>query len=44
MRIGKVYPTYVEFREYDVGHEDFLGPNYLAVHASMTSLLRDLAH
>jgi FkbM family methyltransferase len=44
MRIGKVYPTYVEFREYDVGHEDFLGPNYVAVHTSMTSLLRDLAN
>jgi hypothetical protein len=27
-----------------VRHEDFPGPNYLAVHASMTSLLRDLAH
>jgi len=44
MKIGKIFPEHVEFRDYDLRGEDFLGPNYLAVHASMTGLLRDLAN
>jgi FkbM family methyltransferase len=28
--VGKIYPDYVDFRSYDLGDEDFLGPNYLA--------------
>jgi FkbM family methyltransferase len=28
--VGKIFPDYVEFREYDLKDEDFLGPNYLA--------------
>ena len=28
--VGKIYPDYVDFREYDLKDEDFLGPNYLA--------------
>jgi FkbM family methyltransferase len=28
--VGKIYPDYVEFRDYDLRDEDFLGPNYLA--------------
>lgn len=28
--VGKIYPDYVDFRDYDLGDEDFLGPNYLA--------------
>jgi FkbM family methyltransferase len=28
--VGKIFPDYVDFREYDLGDEDFLGPNYLA--------------
>ena len=28
--VGKIYPDYVEFREYELSDEDFLGPNYLA--------------
>ena len=28
--VGKIYPDYVDVREYDLGDEDFLGPNYLA--------------
>ncbi len=39
-RIGKVYPTYVDFRDYRLAHEDFLGPNYLAVRAGRSDLLR----
>jgi FkbM family methyltransferase len=34
--LGKVYPGYVEFREYDMSSdEDFIGPNYLAVNADL---------
>lgn len=29
--IGKIYPRYVEFKDYELDDEDFLGPNYLAV-------------
>ncbi len=43
MKIGKIYPDRVEFRDYDLHDENFLGPNYLAVHASMQPLLADLA-
>ena len=39
-RIGKVYPTYVDFREYRLAHEDFLGPNYLAVRTERDDLVR----
>jgi FkbM family methyltransferase len=28
--VGKIYPDSVDFRDYDLGDEDFLGPNYLA--------------
>jgi len=28
--VGKIYPDYVDFRDYDLDDEDFLGPNYLA--------------
>jgi len=30
--IGKIYPTYVAFREYDFRHENFVDANFLAVH------------
>jgi FkbM family methyltransferase len=43
MRIGKIYPTYVDFREYRYQDEDFLGPNYLAVHAACAEVIRALA-
>jgi FkbM family methyltransferase len=32
--VGKIYPTYVDFRPYSPFDEDFIGPNYLAVHES----------
>lgn len=41
-RIGKIYPHYVDFREYRHEHEDFLGPNYLAVHRTCERELRVL--
>lgn len=28
--VGKIFPDHVDFREYDLSDEDFLGPNYLA--------------
>jgi len=28
--VGKIFPDFVDFRDYDLGDEDFLGPNYLA--------------
>lgn len=31
-RIGKIFPTFVDFRDYHPVHEDFIGPNYIAVH------------
>jgi FkbM family methyltransferase len=40
--VGKIYPNYVDFRDYDLSHEDFYGPNYLAVrkeHHGLTKLL-----
>jgi FkbM family methyltransferase len=32
--VGKIYPDYVDFRDYDLSDEDFLGPNYLACRAN----------
>lgn len=43
MVIGKIYPTYVDFREYHLSHENFLGPNFLAVHSSQKSVIEDLS-
>lgn len=44
MRVGKLYPTGVDFREYDINrHEDFLGPNYVAVAAERHDLVRLLS-
>lgn len=31
--VGKIYPDYVDIRDYELGDEDFLGPNYLACRA-----------
>ena len=38
--VGKIYPDYVEFRDYDLGDEDFLGPNYLACRIGDEALVR----
>jgi FkbM family methyltransferase len=43
MRIGKIYPRGVEFRDYDLRAENFLGSNFLAVQASQDELIRALA-
>ena len=36
--VGKIYPDHVEIRDYDLGDEDFLGPNYLACRAEEPAL------
>jgi FkbM family methyltransferase len=41
--VGKIYPNYVEFREYALSDEDFLGPNYLACREEDTQYLRALS-
>lgn len=43
MRIGKIFPNYVEFRNYRHRHEDFYGPNFLAVRSSQETLIRALS-
>lgn len=30
--VGKLYPRGVAFRAYELKHEDFIGPNYVAIH------------
>jgi FkbM family methyltransferase len=38
--VGKIYPDHVDIRDYDLGDEDFLGPNYLAFRAEEPLLAR----
>ena len=42
-RLGKLYPNYVEFRNYHYRHEDFCGPNMIAIHNEDSELLKLLA-
>lgn len=42
MKIGKIYPKYVDFREYRYSDENFYGPNYLAVHESEKDIIAAL--
>jgi FkbM family methyltransferase len=37
--LGKVFPKNVEFRNYNVKHEDFIGPNFIAVKKTETELI-----
>lgn len=38
--VGKVYPGYTEFREYDMSNdEDFIGSNFLAVNTDLKDLI-----
>jgi FkbM family methyltransferase len=41
--VGKVFPTYVDFRPYQLKDEDFMGPNYLAVRENQPDLIALLA-
>jgi FkbM family methyltransferase len=42
-RVGKLYPNYVEFRDYHYRQEDFCGPNIVAVHKDDNELLELLS-
>jgi FkbM family methyltransferase len=41
--VGKIYPTYVDFRPYELSDEDFKGPNYLACSETRADLLAALS-
>ena len=41
--VGKIYPKYVDFREYSFYHEDFIGPNFIAVNKSDEQLINILS-
>ena len=42
--VGKVFPEHVEFRPYRIEEdEDFIGPNYVAVHATRQGIIDQLA-
>ena len=43
MKIGKIYPNYIDFRGYKHSHEDFYGPNFLAVRSDLSDLIEKLA-
>lgn len=38
--LGKVFPKTVEFRKYEFKHEDFIGPNFIAVKKTETELIK----
>lgn len=42
MLIGKIYPNYVDFKDYKYQDENFLGPNYLAVRKDLKELVKTL--
>jgi FkbM family methyltransferase len=41
-RVGKIFPNYVDFREYSFDQEDFLGQNYLAISTRLPEWIRAL--
>jgi FkbM family methyltransferase len=40
--VGKIFPKHVEFREYAFKHENFLGPNFIAVDRNEVALIESL--
>jgi len=38
--VGKIFPKNIEFREYNFKYEDFLGPNFVAVHKEDRELIK----
>jgi FkbM family methyltransferase len=42
-RVGKLYPSWVDFRAYDFCDEDFLGPNFVACRADRVDLIDRLS-
>lgn len=43
MKMGKIYPSYVDLREYRHSDENFYGPNYLAVHSACETFTNTLS-
>lgn len=43
-KVGKIFPKSVEFREYKHKHEDFIGPNFIAVEKSQIDLIYSLSN
>lgn len=43
MKIGKIYPNYLDFKDYRFQDENFYGPNYLAVNTSLKSVINALS-
>lgn len=41
--VGKIYPGYVDFRDFNIYHEDFIGPNYLAIRKELTNYVKLLS-
>ena len=41
--LGKLFPKTVEFRKYEYKHDDFIGPNFIAVHKNETALIESLS-
>ncbi|MBT3209366.1 MAG: FkbM family methyltransferase [Bacteroidetes bacterium] len=37
--VGKIFPKIVEFRDYNFMHEDFIGPNFIAVNKNEKELI-----
>lgn len=40
--LGKIFPKTVEFRDYEFKHEDFIGPNFIAVNKKESKLIEIL--
>ena len=38
--VGKIFPNYVDFRDYQMSDEDFVGPNYLACREGMVEYIK----
>ena len=41
-RVGKLFPDRVDFRQYRLEHEDFIGPNFVAVRSKRADILSAL--
>ncbi len=39
-QVGKLYPNYVDFRDYHYRHEDFCGPNMVAIRKEDSELIK----
>lgn len=42
--VGKIFPNYVEFRDFAMTDEDFIGPNFLACRKAKPAYIDALAH